>query len=237
MWGMGMYKSIDLNEVLFHGLDYANGKDRSETSLIKLKYILESGSLYSREKQLEYLKGKTELAEFFAEYNNPVYDWNWNGKEYISLCEKKSKLRPKFNSLSYRHYIQGNDGIGLIFPKSLIASADASRWCLMDSEYQIKDEISLDKAIGVFCGMASGKMIAEELNKAKACGFTKAQFLNEVNNIFYDMQFANYRRIKEMILNYGYDFPIFSTIDGCEVGDLESFIDEFDFEDEAIINL
>lgn len=224
-----MCKYIDLDSVLFHSLDYAGEKDRSETSLIKLKSILESGFIYSRAKQLEKLGDKTELSRFFDEYNNPINDWNWNGKDHISLCEKRFKKRTHFDSLAYKQYVQGCDGIGFIFPKSLIDEADLTRWKCLESEYQFKDQVSLNKAMGVFCGLASEKRVIEELCKARDNGLDKDQFINEIPNIFYSRQIENYRQIKDLLHFFGYDLPIYSTIDGYEVGDMQEIVSAFDF--------
>lgn len=232
-----MSKCIDLDDVLFHGFDYANGKDRSATSLIKLQSVLESGYLYSRARQLEKLSDKQELYEFFAEYNSPVNDWNWNGKDYISLCAKKSKIMPKYDSMSYKHYIKGDDGIGLIFPKSICDISDTSRWKLMDSEYQVKDEISLSQAVGVCCGLASGKSVLEKLETLKKLGYSRENVMQDIKNMFYEKQVENYNRIKEMLVNSGYNLPIISTIDGYEVENLLDIINNFNFVNEDIISM
>lgn len=188
---------INLNDYYFH---FTNGSIRDENeisfSLKNLNDILKSGYILSRAKQIEHL----------GFYNEGFKSANWNGNEYISICQIGSNINDEFldedeNAFSL---FSDNHGICLILNKDLLyESLRRKYYWHMQGEIQVKDQISSKyfEAIGI---KLSDYFISNAINDKNAL---KDKLKKDKETI---------SRIKKLLDDNNYNLPIFCLNNGEE---------------------
>ena len=223
-------QNLDFNTVYFHSLGAFMADNRISDSLLKLESILKNGAILSRQEQINLNNNNPALSKYIQRYLDPLWAYNWNGLNHISICQKTSLNNPENESDAYKEYVNGNAGIGIILSPTVLTLADKDRPKLMDGEIQIKDKIPLDYMIGIFCGGKSTKEIQYEKNIAIELGYTKQQFQEFLPHILTPNQVEVCTSINNLLDKFGYNVPIYSTRDGYEIN--INSIQELDLERE-----
>ncbi len=216
-------RNIDLNSVLFHGLESIHNIQREQRALEKLECILQSGAILSRSGQLSQLDLNTH--EFLNEYFYNKFSANWNGSEYISICKKAIG---GIDSLSYRTYVGGNNGVGIALSEDVLTLVDSNRRLLMDGEFQVKDAIPLDHMVAIVCGGKSFKELNSDIEYyGRELCLTNCEIKKQLSLIQSARWVGFHNSIGELLYKYGYDdIPIISSQDGFEIGNVKDVMDE-----------
>lgn len=126
---------INLNDYYFH---FTSGstcdKNQVDVSLKHLASILKSGYILSRNKQIEQ----------FGHFNEGFKNVNWNGFDYVSICQIQNNLNDEYVDEDEEAFQTFNNthSICLILNKELLYEALKRRFYWhMQGELQIKDKI------------------------------------------------------------------------------------------------
>ena len=225
-----MKRRLDLNSVLFHGLEPVEAEQRTEKSLVKLESILQTGAILSRSGQLSQLDLNTH--EFMKKYFNNKFDPNWNGRDYISLCKKRSETMVNFDSNSFRTYVSGNDGISIALSRNVWDLIDLNRFMLLDGEFQVKDSIPLDEyMVGIVCGGKSFKELNDYIQARENGDLTVEKFNEHFSQELVEKQDQLTGSVRNLLCKYGYDnVPIISSRDGFEIGDVDDVLHDLELQ-------
>ena len=219
-------RMVDLNSVFFHGLEPKYVIKREKKALEKLECIFQCGAILSRSGQLSQLDLNTH--EFMKKYFNNKFDPNWNGRDYISLCKKRSETMVNFDSNSFRTYVSGNDGISIALSRNIWDLIDLNRFMLLDGEFQVKDSIPLDDyMVGIVCGGKSFKELSDEVERGKKICLSQQEIKDYLQFNLDEKQDEIVDSVGNLLCKYGYDdIPIISSRDGFEVVRFQDAIEE-----------
>ena len=222
-----MKRSLDLNSVLFHGLEPVEAEQRTEKSLVKLESILQTGAILSRSEQLK--RFNIETHKFLEKYTKETLWKNLSGNDFVSICKKQSRVKPECETDGFFFYVAGDGGISLALSQDVLKLVDSSRRVLMDGELQVKDSIPLDHMVAIVCGGKSFKELSEEIKSRKEIGLTHQLIKELLPYALVEKQVQIKDSIGELLYKYGYgNLPIISSRDGFEIGDVDDVLHELE---------
>ncbi len=218
-------RNLDLNNILFHGLEPYHTMKREQRALEKLESVFQCGAILSRSGQLSQLDLDTH--EFMKRYFDNKFMLNWNGSEYISICTKTSKVKVG-DSGAYNTYVAGNNAISIALSEKIMDVVDNSRLNLMDGELQVKNSIPLDEyMVGVICGGKSFKELNGEVEWGRKICATEQELKDYLPHTLEWNQDNIVDSVGNLLCKYGYDnIPIISSRDGFEIVKFQDAIGE-----------
>ncbi len=218
-------RSLDLNSVLFHGLEPVEAEQRTEKALEKLESVLQIGAILSRNEQLKRFDMETH--KFLDKYTKENFWRNWNGKDHVSICKKQGKDKSECESGGFFFYVAGDGGISIALSQDVFKLVDSNRRLLMDGELQVKDSIPLEYMVGILFGGRSFKEVNDYVKAGEKGDITQEDIKEHFPQDLVEKQDGIVRSIRGLLCKYGYDnIPIYSSRDGFEIGNVKDVMEE-----------
>lgn len=218
-------RSLDINSVLFHGLEPVEAEQRTEKALEKLESVLQTGAILSRGEQLK--RFNIETHKFLEKYTKEDFWGNRNGNDYISICKKQSRVKSECESGGFFFYVAGDGGISIALSQDVLTLVDSNRRLLMDGELQVKDSIPLEYMVGIVFGGRSLKEVNDYVSAGEKGDITQEDIKEHFPQDLVEKQDAIVGSIRDLLFKYGYDdIPIYSSRDGFEIENVQDVIDE-----------
>lgn len=193
-------KSIDLEQVLFHGLAHILSPHKEEKSLSRLDRILKCGAILSRNYQ------ELMLSELGLEQNKYA-KIVWNGEDYISICRKQGS-KPDRTSEAFSEFVES--GISIILDSKILDDAELRVDKIQEGEVQIKDTIPSSYFKGISVLFMSDKQTIERTQSFIDRGMS----LKECEDILIP-RYKVIRSIRDCLDRNGFTYlQIFSIYDG-----------------------
>lgn len=213
-------KSVDLEQVLFHGLAHYFTRHREDKSIARLDNILKCGAILSRNYQ------ELMLTELGLEQNKYA-KVGLNGEDFISICRKQG-CRPEHSSEAFSEFVE--TGISIIIDSKILDDAELRIDNIQDGEVQIKDSIPSSYFKGISVLFMSDKQTIERTQSFIDRGMSIRECEEVLNG-----RYKIIRSIRDCLDRNGFTYlHIFSIYDGNIITNPKQVISHFSSENKEL---